>query len=238
MDLDEIIKESRESFKGNWGEIFLSQIISNMVSGALSFLSLILPIVLINLVYGWSIDKILVIFVLFIIGTFFNSILTGPIWVWKNNFILKKSRGEVVSISSFSSVFTVLKNFKNFECIKKFFSNKELILKTLSPFITLLFFYLSIILGYILLLIPGIIISFMFFLVPFISVEEKNLQPMEILQKSKEKMDGNKMNLFWLYVKLIPLFIICILPCGLGLFWFGPYLSIVSAKFYDSIKKQ
>tara|TARA_B110000858_G_scaffold40255_1_gene45758 strand:- start:573 stop:845 length:273 start_codon:yes stop_codon:yes gene_type:complete len=30
---DEIIKESRESFKGQWGEVFLSLLISGLVTG-------------------------------------------------------------------------------------------------------------------------------------------------------------------------------------------------------------
>jgi len=49
-------------------------------------------------------------------------------------------------------------------------------------------------------------------------------------------MDGYKMKLFWCYVKLIPLAILCALPCGLGLLWFGPYMSFVIAKFYDAHK--
>ena len=73
-------------------------------------------------------------------------------------------------------------------------------------------------------------------LVPFIAAEENNINPMDAMKKSAHMMDGFKMKLFWCYVKLIPLAILCALPCGLGLFWFGPYMSFVLAKFYDAHK--
>ena len=73
-------------------------------------------------------------------------------------------------------------------------------------------------------------------LVPFIATEENNINPMDAMKKSAHMMDGYKMKLFWCYVKLIPLAILCALPCGLGLFWFGPYMSFVLTKFYDAHK--
>lgn len=238
MSNDQIIKESRESFKGQWGEVFLTMIISWLINGIIIGPFIIAIISSIEAIQKRGIfsSEFLISFIGLLITILLYLLLSGPIWVWKNDFILKKSRGEDVSISSIRKIFSDLLNFKKIEYIKHFFTNKELMFKTFLPTITMLVFTSSILLGYVLLIVPGIILSFMFVLVPFIYVEEKDLQPIEVLKKSKEKMDGQKMKLFWCYINLLPLFLLCVVTCGIGLFWFGPFLQIVSAKFYDSVK--
>jgi uncharacterized membrane protein len=175
----------------------------------------------------------LLVVILTVMGAILWLIFQGRFWIWQNNYILRKSRGEDISYSDFKTIF---EGFKNINEIKASLLNKEQLLKNLLPAITLLLTTISILLGYALLVIPGIIVSFMLALVPFIAVEEHNINPMDALKKSANMMDGYKMKLFWCYVKLIPLAILCALPCGLGLFWFGPYMSFVIAKFYDAHK--
>lgn len=173
----------------------------------------------------------LFIVVLSIAGAILWLIFQGRVWIWRNTYILKKSRGEEVSYSDFKTIFA---GFKNINEIKVSLLNKGQLTLNLLPALTLLLTTVAILLGSVLLVIPGIIVSFMLVFVPFIAAEENNINPIDALKKSADMMDGYKIKLFWCYAKLIPLAILCVLPLGLGLFWFGPYLSFVRAKFYDA----
>lgn len=232
---DQIIKEAREAFKGQWGNVFLAFLLSTLVSAAIGLgVSLIMAIIynVLDFVFSSRLMELLVV-ILLIIGVILWLIFQGRFWIWQNSYILRKSRGEDVSYSDFKTIF---EGFKNINEIKASLLNKDQLLKNLLPAIILLLTTVSILLGYVLLVIPGIIVSFMLALVPFIAAEENNINPMDAMKKSAHMMDGYKMKLFWCYVKLIPLAILCALPCGLGLFWFGPYMSFVLAKFYDAHK--
>lgn len=232
---DQIIKEAREAFKGQWGNVFLAFLLSTLVSAAIGLgVSLIMAIIynVLNFVFSYRLMEFLVV-ILTIIGVILWLIFQGRFWIWQNSYILRKSRGEDVSYSDFKTIF---EGFKNINEIKASLLNKDQLLKNLLPAIILLLTTVSILLGYVLLVIPGIIVSFMLALVPFIAAEENNINPMDAMKKSAHMMDGYKMKLFWCYVKLIPLAILCALPCGLGLFWFGPYMSFFLAKFYDAHK--
>ena len=232
---DQIIKEAREAFKGQWGNVFLAFLLSTLVSAAIGLgVSLIMAIIynVLDFVFSYRLMELFTV-ILIIIGAILWLVFQGRFWIWQNNYILRKSRGEDVSYSDFKSIFEGLKNINE---IKASLLNKDQLLNNLLPAILLLLSTLSILLGYVLLIIPGIIVSFMLALVPFIAAEENNINPIDVMKKSAEMMDGYKMKLFWCYVKLIPLAILCALPCGLGLFWFGPYMSFVLAKFYDAHK--
>jgi uncharacterized membrane protein len=235
---DQIIKEAREAFKGQWGNVFLAFLLSTLVSAAIGLgVSLIMAIIynvldFVDFVFSDSLMELVVVILVFI-GVILWLIFQGRFWIWQNSYILRKSRGEDVSYSDFKTIF---EGFKNINEIKASLLNKDQLLKNLLPAIILLLTTVSILLGYVLLVIPGIIVSFMLALVPFIAAEENNINPMDAMKKSAHMMDGYKMKLFWCYVKLIPLAILCALPCGLGLFWFGPYMSFVLAKFYDAHK--
>ncbi len=232
---DQIIKEAREAFKGQWGNVILAFLLSTLVSAVIGLgVSLIMGIILnvLEFVFSYRLMELFTV-ILIIIGAILWLVFQGRFWIWQNNYILRKSRGENVSYSDFKSIF---EGFKNIHEIKASLLNKDQLLKNLLPAILLLLTTLSILLGYVLLIIPGVIVSFMLALVPFIAAEENNINPIDAMKKSTDMMDGYKMKLFWCYVKLIPLAILCALPCGLGLFWFGPYLSFVIAKFYDAHK--
>ncbi|MEY4603355.1 MAG: hypothetical protein RIT43_647 [Bacteroidota bacterium] len=232
---DQIIKEAREAFKGQWGNVFLAFLLSTLVSAAFGLgVSLILALIynVLDFVFSYRLMELLVV-ILIIIGVILWLIFQGRFWIWQNSYILRKSRGDDVSYSDFKTIF---EGFKNINEIKVSLLNKDQLLKNLLPAIILLLTTVSISLGYVLLVIPGIIVSFMLALVPLIAAEENGINPMDALKKSANMMDGYKMKLFWCYVKLIPLAVLCALPCGLGLFWFGPYMSFVVAKFYDAHK--
>ena len=244
---NQIIKEAREAFKGKWGKVFLTQIIAQLLyliivltifigfvpTLLLHLLNPIISKVSMSLVFLFSMIAGVFGWLFLIIWLLVALIFFGRIWKWLTVFILKTSRGEDVSYSDFKTIF---EGFNNFKEIKASIFNKKQLKINLFPAFTILLTTASILAGSLLLVIPGIIISLMLAIVPYILAEGNNISPIDVLKRSSSIMDGYKMKLFWCYVKLIPLGILCTLPLGIGLLWFVPYLSFVLAKFYDAHK--
>ncbi len=90
--------------------------------------------------------------------------------------------------------------------------------------------------GFILLIIPGIIAALMFSQVFFIMGEDKEIQAYDALVKSMNMMKGYKWKLFKIWLRLFGLSILCIFTLGIGFFWLSPYQNVVFATFYDDIK--
>ena len=90
--------------------------------------------------------------------------------------------------------------------------------------------------GFILLIIPGIIAALMFSQVFFIMGEDKEIQAYDALVDSLNMMKGYKWKLFKICLRLFGLSILCIFTLGIGFIWLSPYQNVVFATFYDDIK--
>ena len=90
--------------------------------------------------------------------------------------------------------------------------------------------------GFILLIIPGIIVILMFSQVFFIMGEDKEIGAYDALVKSMNLMKGYKWKFFRILLRLMGLAILCIFTLGIGFIWLAPYINVVYAKFYDDIK--
>ena len=91
--------------------------------------------------------------------------------------------------------------------------------------------------GFILLVIPGIIATLMFSQVLYIIAEDNKIDPYNALVKSKKMMEGNKWKLFKILLRILLLAIVCILTLGIGFIWLAPYQNAVYAKFYKVVKE-
>ena len=58
----------------------------------------------------------------------------------------------------------------------------------------------------------------------------------EAIDKSKEMMDGYKMQYFFLGLRFFGWALLCVLTLGIGLLWLIPYVRISYAKFYIELK--
>ena len=94
---------------------------------------------------------------------------------------------------------------------------------------------LIVILGYMLFIIPGIYLTYCYAMAFYILADHPNLDVMEVLNKSKEMMDGHKFKLFRMHLRFAGLFILCIFTLFIGLFWLIPYMSACTAMFYEDI---
>ena len=87
-----------------------------------------------------------------------------------------------------------------------------------------------------LLIVPGIIAALSYSMSFYILADNKALKAMEVLETSKQMMDGHKLKLFYLYLRFLGLAILCIFTLGIGFLWLIPYMYVTTAKFYDDIK--
>ena len=91
-----------------------------------------------------------------------------------------------------------------------------------------------------LLIVPGIIKSLSYSLVPLLLADEKykDTDPMQILKKSAEIMNGHKMDLFVLGLSFIGWHLLACLTCGILEFWVMPYQQTATYKFLNDIKEE
>lgn len=85
-------------------------------------------------------------------------------------------------------------------------------------------------------IVPGIIKSISYSMAMYILAENKGMNPMEAIKKSKEMMNGHKMEYFVLMLSFIGWSLLGIITCGIGFIWIAPYMSATFANFYNIIK--
>lgn len=85
-------------------------------------------------------------------------------------------------------------------------------------------------------LIPGIIKGYSYSMTLFIMAEDPEIGIMEAITKSREMMDGHKMNLFVVHLTFIGWALLSALTFGIGALWLTPYIQVTEAAFYNSIK--
>ena len=86
-------------------------------------------------------------------------------------------------------------------------------------------------------IIPGIIKSYEYRLVPYIMSEDPAMNYKDALAESKKLMDGNKWKTFVLDLSFIGWNFLSLMTCGiLEILYVGPYKASTDAALYESIK--
>lgn len=143
-----------------------------------------------------------------------SIVIAGPIGVGLSNFALKLSRNEE---ARFEDAFSGFSNFLN----------------SFVAYLLMLIFVLG---ATLLFIIPGIIVGIALSMTYFILAEDDTISGLDALKLSHQMMDGHKMTFFFLSLRYLGLFLLCLLTLGIGFFWLIPYVYVTNAKFYDSIK--
>ena len=94
---------------------------------------------------------------------------------------------------------------------------------------------LIVMLGYICFIIPGIILTLSYSLVPIILIKKPELGIVETLKYSREKMQGHKLDTFVLGLSFIGWAILGTLTFGILYIWLFPYMQLTFTKFYLNI---
>lgn len=88
-----------------------------------------------------------------------------------------------------------------------------------------------------LLIVPGIVKSYQYFLVEYLLAENPGMDSTRALQLSKAMMDGNKWRAFVLSLSFILWILLAMIPFGLGMFFLVPYVNATFTQFYLELKK-
>lgn len=89
-----------------------------------------------------------------------------------------------------------------------------------------------------LLVIPGIVKSYEYRLVPYLLAEYPDMPSEEAFRRSKEMMYGQKWNAFVLDLSFIPWKILSGITFGIaGLFYVSPYVDATDAELYDVLSR-
>ena len=90
-----------------------------------------------------------------------------------------------------------------------------------------------------LLVIPGIIKSYSYMMVPYLVLDNPELSAKEVITRSREMMNGHKWRAFLLDLSFIGWALLSIITCGLvGLFYAEPYRRSARAALYLELKDQ
>lgn len=87
-----------------------------------------------------------------------------------------------------------------------------------------------------LLIIPGIIMSYAYSMTPYIMKDNPEMSAMDCIKKSKEMMRGYKWKLFLLDLGFIGWILLGCLTLGIYLLWVEPWMVSARAKFYEELK--
>lgn len=86
-----------------------------------------------------------------------------------------------------------------------------------------------------LLVVPGIIKAYEYYMVPYLLAENPRISWSEARDLSRRMMDGNKFNVFVLELSFIGWEILGALMCGLGHVFLAPYKEAVYAELYHTL---
>ena len=85
-------------------------------------------------------------------------------------------------------------------------------------------------------IIPGLVKSYSYRMVPFILAQEPELSGREAITRSREMMNGHKWNTFVLDLSFILWILLTIITLGIvGVFYFNPYYYATNAELYYAL---
>lgn len=87
-------------------------------------------------------------------------------------------------------------------------------------------------------IVPGIIKTYSYSMTLYIMIEDPNIGVMDAILKSREMMDGNKVDLFVLQLSFIGWVLLTMLTLGIGTLWLTPYYYTTITAFYNDIKPE
>ena len=103
---------------------------------------------------------------------------------------------------------------------------------------TALLIGIKLVLWSILFIIPGIIKSYEYSIIPYILADDDEISAKDAFKKAKEMMKGNKWRLFKLNFSFIGWVLLCIPTLGIGTFFLLPYINAANAEFYVELKNK
>ena len=159
---------------------------------------------------------LIVVAIALVIGIALDVLLLNPVQVGINRFMLK-SLDDSAKIAEVGYTFD--HNYKNGVKVM-FFKDLYVVLWSL------------------LFVIPGIYKAYQYRMVPYILAENPDMTHQEVLQRSKDMLNGQKWNAFVLDLSFILWHILGGITCGLAeIFYVAPYVNLTDAALYSRLNQ-
>lgn len=174
---------------------------------------------LVILIVGFVFFILILYAFVFLFAFLFKTFLSNPVRVGKNRYLLKMEQGKE-DYSDFFFAFTNKGNYLN--------SVMVMLLKDIFVGLWSLLF-----------VIPGIIKNLSYFMVPYLISENPNMPYKRAFDISKAVMDGEKWNLFVIYLSFLGWILLgTYCTCGIGLYFVYPYLETSMMQYYIYLKNK
>lgn len=163
-------------------------------------------------IYLWVIGFVLVFIITVLLVLWIRALLFGPLEVGCRNWLYQKlSRKEGVQLQQAYSKENYRRNVKARWMVS-----------------------MRVFLWGLLFLIPGLIMSYRYFFVPYLLEDYPDLEPEEILELSKELTNGHKWDICKFNLSFIPWHLLAGLTAGVaGIFYVYPYLFTAQTILYE-----
>lgn len=149
---------------------------------------------------------------------FIIQILLLPLYIGYTGYILKLVRGEEAVIAD------IFQSYKNIGLI----------------LLTTAISYVIVVCGYLLLIIPGIILTYSYVMVGYLlaDMNDNNVtNASSILRKSQEMMNGYKFDYFIFQLSFIGWQILCAITFGIAYIYVIPYFTFANIVYYEKLKE-
>lgn len=103
---------------------------------------------------------------------------------------------------------------------------------------TMFFYVLYIYLWSLLFIIPGIVKSYSYYMVPYIMAENPNISTQRAFEISKKTMNGEKGKAFYMHLSFIGWYILGFFACCIGIYFVNPYALATYTQFYKYVKSK
>ena len=94
------------------------------------------------------------------------------------------------------------------------------------------------VIGFALIIVPGIIVALMFSQTSFILKDDPQVSAIDAMKQSAKMMEGHKWELFKLWLSFIGWLILGLLTCGFGFLFLYPYMYAAFAHYYEDLKAE
>ena len=191
---------------------------ANEVAGTESFSDLVNELKKYPEIVAFVIGAILVtVLIVAVVQILVDTFITNPIEMGCKSFFVRNSYEPNAELDELKKGFTP--NYKR--------NVKALFLRDIKVFLWSL-----------LLIVPGIMKSFSYQMVPYILSEDPDIEPKEALDRSEAMMVGHRWELFVLDLSFFGWIMLSIITLGLGyIFYVGPYMNATYAEFYQALKE-
>ncbi|HPD89606.1 MAG TPA: DUF975 family protein [Oscillospiraceae bacterium] len=97
---------------------------------------------------------------------------------------------------------------------------------------------LKIFLWSLLFVIPGIIKSYEYYMIPYILSENPNISMDRAFELSRRMTQGEKWEIFVMELSFIGWYVLCAFTCGIGFYFLMPYIEASRAELYEVMREK